>query len=58
MNRTRTCGLGAALLALLVAVAGVTAFEKIVIAQGRGGPALKVAAKPIVKPVMKPEAAV
>ena len=44
MNRTRTCGLCAALLALLVAVAGVTVSEKIVIAQGRGGPALRVAA--------------
>jgi DNA-binding beta-propeller fold protein YncE len=44
MNRTRICGLGAALLALLVAVAGVTVFEKIAIAQGRGGPALRVAA--------------
>ena len=44
MNRTLTGALGAALLALLVAVAGVTVFEKILIAQGRGGPALRVAA--------------
>ena len=43
MNRTRQFGLSAALLALLVALAGVTVLEKIAIAQGRSGPALKVA---------------
>ena len=34
MNRTRTSGLSVALLALLVALAGVTVLEKIAIAQG------------------------
>jgi hypothetical protein len=43
MNRTRIFDVGAALLALLVTVAGVTVFEKIAIAQGGGPPALRVA---------------
>jgi DNA-binding beta-propeller fold protein YncE len=45
MNRIRTCGLGAAAVALLVAGAAVTVFEKTTVAQGRGAaPALKVVA--------------